>query len=372
MVTHMADRSDEFSLNLVYDIDPLAVTVAMSGDIDMLTASAVAGVLHGLVDGGRQRIVIELVQCGFIDGRGVAVFADIARHAAALGGTVTIRSASSITRRMLDITRVSGLVALVDPTHTDDLSPTGLSDGQNEPESAPVIKDSTPVEASRGLAKSSTEVVDAALRLVTALADATVTNADGVSVTLERHGRLMTVAASNDKVLTMDRHQYETGEGPCLDAKAQDRWFYIESLAEETRWPTFVPLALDQGIHSILSSPLKTSDRAQGAMNIYSSTTQAFGQREQKLAALFADQASQILTAAGQDPTDDDINQRFSAALAARQLVHQAQGILMARDGVLANDANGSLFRSARAANMTVLAHATALVASLRPDPGSS
>ncbi len=366
----MDDRSDEFSLNLAYDIDPLAVTVAVSGDIDMLTASAVAGVLHDLVDGGRQRIVIELAQCGFIDGRGVAVFADIARHAAALGGTVAIRSASSITRRMLDITRVSGLVALVDPTHTD-LSSTGLSDGQNEPESAAATKDSTPVKAPRGWAKSSTDV-DAALRLVTALADAIVTNADGVSVTLERYGRLMTVAASNDKVLTMDRHQYEAGEGPCLDAKAQDRWFYIESLAEETRWPTFIPLALDQGIHSILSSPLKTSDRAQGALNIYSSTTQAFGQREQKLAALFADQASQILTAAGQDPTDDDINQRFTAALTARQLIHQAQGILMARDGVSANDANGSLFRSARAANMTVLAHATALVSSLRPDPGTS
>ena len=115
------------------------------------------------------------------------------------------------------------------------------------------------------------------------------------------HGRLMTVAASNDKVLTMDRHQYETGEGPCLEAKAQDRWFYIDSLADETRWPMFTPLALGEGIHCILSSPLKTSGRAQGALNIYSATTQAFGQREQELAALFAEQASEILTTAGDE-----------------------------------------------------------------------
>jgi GAF domain-containing protein len=53
-----------------------------------------------------------------------------------------------------------------------------------------------------------------------------------------------------------------------------------------------------------LSSPLKTSGRAQGALNIYSATTQAFGQREQELAALFAEQASEILTTAGHDPNN--------------------------------------------------------------------
>lgn len=366
----MDDRSEELSLNLAYDIDTSSVTVAVSGDIDMLTAPALAGVLHVLVDGGRQRVVIDLARCGSVDARGVAVFAEVARGAAALGGTVAIRSASSITRRMLDISGVSELVVFDDASDRE-LSPTGGPDGSGEHGTA-ATEDSPPVPDPKGLAKSSTDVVDAALRLVTALAETTVTNADGVSVTLERHGRLMTVAASNDKVLTMDRHQYETGEGPCLDARAQDRWFYIESLAGETRWPTFVPLALDQGIHSILSSPLKTRDRAQGALNIYSSTTRAFGQREQELAALFADQASQILTAAAPDSTDDDTDQRFTAALAARQIIHQAQGILIARDSVSANDAIGSLFRSARAANKTVLAYATEMVASLRPDSGTA
>ena len=226
--------------------------------------------------------------------------------------------------------------------------------------------------APTGLVRSSTDMVDAALRLVTALADATVTNADGVSVTLERHGRLMTVAASNDKVLTMDHHQYETGEGPCLDAKAQGHWFYTDSLADETRWPAFVPLALGQGIHSILSSPLKTSDRAQGALNMYSTTPQAFGEREQELAALFADQASQILTAAGQDATDEATTQPFADALKARKLIHQAQGVIMARDRVTADDASGSLLRDARSGNVTVLAFATELVGSLRSDPGTS
>ena len=219
------------------------------------------------------------------------------------------------------------------------------------------------------LQRSNTSVVDAALRLVTALAASTVENADGVSVTLERHGRLMTVAASDDAVKEMDGHQYDTGEGPCLSAKAEGRWFYIESLAEEDRWPDFVPLALEQGIHSILSSPLMTKDRPQGALNIYSSKEYAFSTRDQELAALFSAQASEILTTAGPDETDDEARQRFTSALTARRVIHQAQGRIMERDGLTAEAAAGTLLRAARAAGVTVLAHATVVVASVGSDP---
>lgn len=211
---------------------------------------------------------------------------------------------------------------------------------------------------------SSTSVVDAALRLVTALAASTVANADGVSVTLERHGRLMTVAASDDAVKEMDRHQYDTGEGPCLSAKVEGRWFYIESLAEEDRWPEFVPLALEQGIHSILASPLMTKDRPQGSLNIYSSMEHAFSTRDQELAALFSAQASEILTTAGPEESDHEARQRFSSALTARRVIHQAEGVVMVRDGLTAEVAAGTLLRGARAAGVTVLAYAADVVAS--------
>jgi GAF domain-containing protein len=247
------------------------------------------------------------------------------------------------------------------------LEPEKLADHTNLADSSsPAVVE--PTALPRPLVRSNTDVVDAALRLVTALADATVDNADGVSVTLERHGRLMTVAASNDKVLTMDRHQYETGEGPCLDAKANGRWYYIESLDDETRWPTFVPLALSQGIHSILSSPLLTSEQPQGALNIYSSEQHAFGKHEQELAALFADQASEILTSAGPAVTDEESNRRFAEALAMRRTIHQAQGVIMARDSLTEDEAIRSMFRAARAAQLTVLSYAMQVVASIRHD----
>jgi anti-anti-sigma factor len=360
---------DELSLRIEFDVEPLAVTLWVGGEIDMLTAPSVASVLRSLVDSGRRQIVVDLSDVEFVDGRGAEVFAEAARLVVPIGGAVIIRAASALTRRMLALTGGSDEL-IMDPSNAA-FSQTGLRSLSRSMSRISAIEGSGAVTALTGLARSSTDMVDAALRLVTTLADETVANADGVSVTLERHGRLMTVAASNDKVLTMDRHQYETGEGPCLEAKAQGRWFYIESLADETRWPRFVPLALGQGIHSILSSPLKTSERAQGALNMYSTTKQAFGEREQELAALFADQASQILTAAGQDATDEDTSQRFAAALATRQLIHQAQGVIMARKAVTAQDAIGSLFRDARSGNVTVVGYATELIGSLLSDTGT-
>ena len=62
-----------------------------------------------------------------------------------------------------------------------------------------------PARSGHGLVRSSTDVIDAALRLVTALAGATVDHADGVSVTLERHGQLMTVLASREVVEVAER-----------------------------------------------------------------------------------------------------------------------------------------------------------------------
>ena len=102
----------------------------------------------------------------------------------------------------------------------------------------------------------SRDVLDAALKLVVTMAQAVVIGADGVSITLPRNGRFGTVAASNDVVLEMDHDQYDTGEGPCLDAAIQGERFHIDALGEESRWPAFVPRARARGIESILSTPL--------------------------------------------------------------------------------------------------------------------
>jgi GAF domain-containing protein len=183
------------------------------------------------------------------------------------------------------------------------------------------------------------DVVDSALRLVVTLARATVGGADGVSVSLRRHGQLATVAASDQTISSMDADQYATGEGPCVDASVQGRWFHAEDLDTETRWPAFTPRARTLGINAILSSPLVARDQPVGALNIYSRTAVAFAPKDQELASVFASEASSILMVAGLDVSDAQIASRLQEAQRTRQTIALAQGAIMEREGIDEDDA---------------------------------
>jgi GAF domain-containing protein len=142
------------------------------------------------------------------------------------------------------------------------------------------------------------------------------------------------VAASDQTILEMDAEQYATGEGPCVDASVQGRRFHAQSLADEDRWPDFTPKARALGIQAILSSPLVAHSRPVGALNIYSLHPRAFGSGDQSLAMRFATGVSAILTDAGVDVADDRRSERFQASLRSREIIAQAQGVIMEREGV--------------------------------------
>jgi anti-anti-sigma factor len=363
----MSDEAlDGFKLNV--DSGGDRAVVGVSGVLDASAAVLFSGVLDAVVDAGCRVVIVDVAGVTLIDDATFQVLVRVSRRLGEDAGELTLRSPSERVRRSLKANGVSELVVEAAPEASEPRA-TDHNDGAPRSGDAPGEPD-LGAWGSNARSRSSTATVDAALRLVTALAETTVENADGVSVTLERHGRVMTVAASDDAVKLMDRHQYDTGEGPCLAAKAEGEWFYIESLAEETRWPHFVPLALEQGIQSILSSPLMTKQLPQGALNIYSSKERAFGTREQELAALFAEQASEILTTAEPDESAAQVDQRLARALAAREVIHQAQGVLIERHGMTAEAASRALHRAARATGGKVADYADEVVRSVRRGDG--
>ena len=205
-------------------------------------------------------------------------------------------------------------------------------------------------------------LVDAALRLVVSFASFTVRGADGVSITLDRDGQLATVAGSDDTVRRMDAHQYATGEGPCLAAAASGAWIHSASLAEEERWPDFVPRAIGEGISSVMSTPLLVSEVPVGAINMYSRTGGVFGPDERVVSVFFAKRAAEILTASAE--IDEQLGVRLLAALTSRETIAMAQGVHMSRLGLSAHGAAAELYRSARAKEITVRAEALAVLAS--------
>ena len=340
------------------------VAVAVRGEIDVFTAPVLAGVVGALIDDGRLEVVLDLSELAFMDAAGLRVIVDASNPLGAVDRTIAIRSPSAMLRRILEVTRLDALIEASSPEVTAETLGTEQRRGDRS-----ALVSATP----SGLALASSisplqthhDVLDAALRLVTALAQATIGGADGVSVLLTRHGQLTTVAASDDTIAQMDRDQYATGEGPCVAAAAEGHWFHVESLVDEVRWPQFIPRAITSGIASILSTPLMVSGDSVGSLNIYSNTSRAFGPKDQELAALFASQASGVLTEALPDQTVEEAAQRLRQGLAVRESIAQAQGVIMA-GGAGAEDAYADLRRSARHREVTVAERAAEVLASAR------
>ena len=198
------------------------------------------------------------------------------------------------------------------------------------------------------------------------LARIAVAGADEVSVSLRRHGRLATVAATDQTIFDIDSEQYATGEGPCVDASIIGRWLHFASIDQEARGPAFTPKAKKLGINAILSAPIIARNQPVGALNVYSRTLAIFTAEEQELASVFATEASVILSDAGADFSDDQSTGRQREALAAREVIALAQGVIMEREGVSQQEACTILQRFSQQVGRPLRERAEDVVASVR------
>jgi hypothetical protein len=285
---------------------------------------------------------------------------------------LTVRSPSAVVNRLLGIieaAKMTGVLeqAALDRVHlgAEQIHQRRFDPPRRPPEPSEDVRLLTAVPADH-------DVVDGALRLVVELAATCVGGADGASVSLLRHGRISTVAASNQIVMDMDTDQYATGQGPCLDASMQGSWFHAEALATETRWPAFTPKARDLGINAILSSPLHALERPVGALNIYSRSASVFDAKAQETAAVFARKASVILSDARAGMTDLEVSARFQQALRSREVISLAKGIIMERDGVDEEEAFSVLRSLSRAEGLPLRGRAERVVLSARPARASA
>jgi len=347
--------------------------LAVRGGMDRHSARELGAILDAVVE-RHSSVVLDLAELAFMNSWGLEVIATRASRLRSSHGVLTIRSPSVVVVRMLDITGVGDLVHIEHP----EPSRHRLGAEQSiEVDDRPVARQPSGLRRHIGMITAipaDADVVDGALRLVVALARATVEGADGVSVSLRRHGELATVAASDQTISDMDASQYATGEGPCVDASAKGRWFHAESLVNETRWPSFTPRAQALGIKAILSSPLLAEDRPVGALNIYSRTAMAFAPGAQELAGVFATEASLVLTSAGAGVNDNELSKRLGEALRLRRVIAQAEGVIMERDGVGADEAYSMICDHSRQSNRPFSERAADVTAStqrarLGPEP---
>jgi anti-anti-sigma factor len=344
----IAGDAAEAGFGVTFSFLEAQAVLAVRGEIDFASAPELGAVVDAVIGRGHQAVVLDLAGLDFMDAAGLSVIATSAGRLDRSGGALTIRSPSPLVRKLLAIT---GLAEIVNVEHVSQVrSRLGAEETVTAP-GRPVTLE--PLRLARQLRRMAAipadeDVLDGALRLVVALALATVAGADGVSVSLQRHGQLTTVAASDQTISAMDAEQYATGEGPCVDASVKGHWFHVESLDDETRWPAFTPKAQRLGINAILSNPLLGRDGPVGALNIYSRTAAVFAAEQQELASVIATETSVILAEAGAAVSEDQLARRIQDALRGREVIAQAQGVIMARDGVGEHNAYTTLRRSSQ------------------------
>lgn len=122
----------------------------------------------------------------------------------------------------------------------------------------------------------------------------------------------------------VDALQAEVGEGPCLDAVYSEKVVRVPDMGSEQRWPTFARRAAEAGAASMLSFQLWVEGDSLGALNLYARTPAAFGEESEQVGLLFVSHAAVAM--AGAQKQD-----QFVAAVATRDLIGQAKGILMER-----------------------------------------
>jgi len=165
-----------------------------------------------------------------------------------------------------------------------------------------------------------------------------------------------TTAASGELVERIDRAQYETGEGPCLDAARHHETVRCDDLRTEARWPRFGRQAAGLGVLSMLSLQLFAGDDSFGALNLYAGTAAAFGQDSESTGILLASHAALAMTAARTQAG-------LLTALDSREMIGQAKGILMERYKITGVQAFGLLVASSQAVNRKLRDVAAHLVA---------
>lgn len=200
-------------------------------------------------------------------------------------------------------------------------------------------------------------IVHAALDLIPGVANASISLVTG-------RKKVDSEVASGDLPRLVDALQNSTGQGPCLDAAYHERVVRVPDLSREDRWPAFSRGAVDLGARSMLSIQLFVEGDRLGALNLYGAEANAFTDESEQVGLLVAAHAAVAFA-------DSQKISQLGEALISRQLIGQAEGILMERYKITAEQAFLLLSRVSSKSNIKLRDVAEHLASSGEiPSPG--
>lgn len=191
-------------------------------------------------------------------------------------------------------------------------------------------------------------VVEGALQIVPGAQEGSIT------LVLGRR-KVLSQAASSSLPQQVDAVQEEVEQGPCLETAFEQHTVLVPDLAADARWPRFSPRAAALGVRGMLSFQLYVEGDNLGALNLFSRDVDGFDEESVRVGELFAAHAAVAYSAAQRESA-------LERALVSRELVGQAQGILMERGRLTADQAFATLQRASQDRNVRLAEVARRLV----------
>ena len=197
---------------------------------------------------------------------------------------------------------------------------------------------------------------------VVVLAVQTLPAARFASITVSDGAGVRTSHSSGAEALAADQVQYQEDGGPCLEALRTSRQIDL-TIAEADHWPEFKAKAQELGVSRVLSTPLVQRDTTLGALNLYTDGDGDITPADRRTANLFAEQAAVLLANALTVITATDMAKQLEQALASREIIGEAKGILMERESCDRDQAFDILRRASQRENRKLRDLAEELVA---------
>ena len=165
--------------------------------------------------------------------------------------------------------------------------------------------------------------IDAALNGVTAASVRLIAGVDFADILIISGPDQSRSLAPTAQIATeIDDLQRRFGEGPGVDAAGGDSVIRCNDLCGDTRWPRFAKSAVAAGVRSMLSFQLYTHHARSAALNLLGTEPGVFDSDVETLGAMLATHAATALIA-------NDKELQFKSALASRDLIGQAKGMIM-------------------------------------------
>lgn len=150
--------------------------------------------------------------------------------------------------------------------------------------------------------------------------------------------RVTSEAASGELPRVVDALQEGLGEGPCLDSAYEHLTVRVTDMASDDRWPRFSAAAVAEGVLGMLSMQVYVQVDDLGALNLFARRAGAFDDESEHVGLLFAAHAGVAYAAAHEKAA-------LVRTVETRQVIGQAQGILMERHRVTPERAFAMLVR---------------------------